>query len=246
VVTWTAPLDEGLARIDVIVSDGGEQTASQSLTVVVKRNQAPVVQGVTAELPWVSPGESVPVRCVAEDPDGDVLTYTWSTVGGEVSGSGAVVIWTAPDSEGESVVTVVVSDGFDGTATGSTSIAISRREPLLVTRMTVTPVDDPPYIVPRTDWYKVFWEDSYVIEAFVTEPDRVVSYEWSDGGPVASFPVGAERMVFEESPSKIRWTAPKERGEYTMTVTVRDALGNGTSKSITIFVESCTCGFPNG
>ena len=120
----------------------------------------------------------------------------------------------------------------------------SQFEPLLVSSVTVTPVDDPPYIVARNDWYKVYWEDSYIIQCVVPEPARIVSYEWSDGGPVATFPVGADRIVFEGSPSRIRWTAPKVREEFVMTVTVRDAVGNAATKSITLFVDTCTCAFP--
>lgn len=246
VVAWTAPSDEGPARVTVTVSDGGEHAASMSTTVVVRRNTAPLVTGIASTLAWIRPGESVMLTCEAEDADGDMLTYTWSSACGLVSGTGATVTWTAPDSEGECVVAVTVDDGYDGTATASISVATAKYEPLLVTDMAVTPVDVPPYLVPRTNWYKVYWEDSYVIECFTTEPERIVSYEWSDGGPVAAFPVGTERIEFEGSPSKIRWTAPNERGEYTMTVTVRDGLGNEASKSITLFVESCTCGFPNG
>jgi hypothetical protein len=246
VVAWTAPMEEGLARVTVTVTDGGEVTATGSVAIAVKRNTLPLVQGVTPAQPWVRPGEGVVVNCNAEDADGDTLTYTWSADCGQISGTGASVTWTAPDSEGECVVTVMVDDGYEGTATGSASIATSQFEPLLVTGMTVAPASTPAYLVPRNDWYKVYWEDEYVIQCTVTEPERIVSYEWSDGKTSATFPVNGERMVFDEDPSKVRWTAPRERGEYTMTVTVRDALGNGASKSITVFVESCTCGFPNG
>ena len=246
VVAWTAPEEEGLARVTVTVTDGGTVTTTDSVAITVKRNTVPQVQGVTPERPWVRPGESVVVSCNAEDADGDALMYTWSSDSGQMTGSGASVTWTSPATEGEYVITVVVDDGYDGTATGSASISTSQFEPLLVTGMTVTPVGNPPYLVPRNNWYKVYWGDEYVIECTATEPERIVSYEWSDGGPVASFPMGAERIVFEDGPSKIRWTAPTERGEYTMTVTVRDGLGNAASKSITMFAESCTCGFPNG
>ena len=243
-VAWTAPLEEGLARITVTVGDGGEESVSQSLAIVVRSNQRPVIAGVTADLDWVRPGESVLIRCAAEDGDGDVMKYTWSATCGEISGDGDTVTWTAPDVETACTVTVVVEDGFDGRTTASVSVVSSLYEPLLVGSMTVTPVDDPPYIVARNDWYKVYWEDSYVIECFVPEPARIASYEWSDGGPVATFPVGAERIVFEGSPSRIRWTAPRVREEFTMTVTVTDVAGNKASKSITLYVDTCTCAFP--
>lgn len=246
VIAWTAPAEEGLARVTVSVTDGGDEGASESVTVVIKTNHAPVIRSVAAESAWIRPGESVLVHCDAEDSDGDALSYLWSAECGEITGTGDTVSWKAPESEGECVITVVVDDGYERQRTASTTLATAQFEPLLVTTMTVTAVDDPPYLVQRNDWYKVFFEDTYIIECFFTEPDRIVSYEWSDGELSATFPVGAERFVFEDGPSKIRWTAPHERGEYTMTVTVRDAAGTEASKSITLFVENCTCGFPNG
>jgi len=244
VVAWTAPSEEGLARITVTVGDGGEDTDSRSVAIVVKSNKRPVIAGVTPDLDWVRPGESVLVRVAAEDGDGDPLTYTWSADCGQISGEGDTVTWTAPDVETACTVTVVVEDGYDGRTSASVSVVSSLYEPLLVTKMTVTPVDDPPYIVARNDWYKVYWEDSYVIECFVPEPGRIAAYEWSDGGPLATFPVGAERIVFEGGASKIRWTAPRVREEFTMTVTVTDVAGNKASKSITLYVDTCTCAFP--
>jgi len=243
-IAWTAPAEEGLARVSVTVSDGGDVTTSDSIAITVKRNQSPVVSGVTANLEWVPPGESIGLHCEAEDPDGDMLTYTWTADCGELSGEGSNVIWTAPDVETECTVTVVADDGYEGRSKGTVSVVSSLYEPLLVAGITVTAVDEPFYIVPRDDWYKVYWEDSYVIECLVNEPERIVSYEWSDGGPVATFPVGAERIVFEGGPSKIRWTAPKERGEYLLTVTARDATDHVATKTITMMVETCTCAFP--
>lgn len=243
VVAWTAPAQEGLARVSVVVSDGGEVTATQSTTIIVKSNQPPIVKGVTSEIDWVRPGETVTVVCEAEDLDGDELTYVWSAECGEITGQSATATWTAPESEGECRITVVVDDGYDGRATASMGIVSSQHEPLMVTSVSVTALDDPYYLEERADWYKVYWQDSYVIECTVTEPERIASYEWSDGDVVASFPVGAGKIVFEGGPSKIRWTAPKQRGEITMTVTVRDDAGNEASRSFTLMVESCTCAF---
>ena len=87
-VAWTAPAEEGIARISVTVSDGGDVAASDTIAIVVKRNQSPVVSGVTASMDWVKPGESVEVSCDADDPDGDTLNYTWSSDNGVAVGRG--------------------------------------------------------------------------------------------------------------------------------------------------------------
>ncbi len=244
VIAWTAPAEEGVGRITVTVSDGGEVAATKSIAVTVKSNTPPVMNGVTADLDWIHPGESIEVRCDAEDPDGDTLTYTWTADNGEISGEGPIVTWTAPATEGKCQITVIADDGYEGLAKGTLSIVTSKYQPLLITDMTVTPITPPFYIVARNGTYKVYWEDSYDIECAASEPERIVSYEWSDGGTAVTFPVGAGNIAFESGPTVIRWTAPRERGEYTITVTARDAYGNEASKSIEVSVETCTCAFP--
>ncbi|MFC2013517.1 hypothetical protein ACFLU8_01325 [Chloroflexota bacterium] len=56
------------------------------------------------------------VTCVATDPDGDSLSYTWSVTGGKISGTGNAVIWNAPGADADFVVNVTVDDGKGGTA----------------------------------------------------------------------------------------------------------------------------------
>ncbi len=245
VIAWTAPGEEGLARISVTVSDGGEQPVSQSLTIIVKRNQSPVINELAADRDWVRPGETLLIGCVAEDLDADQLSYTWSAEGGTIVGQSETATWTAPEEQGEYSISVVVDDGYDGRATASLSVVCSQYEPLLVKDITVTAVDAPYYLVARTDWYKVYWEDTYIIECSLSDPERDVTYEWSVGESIARFPVGVEGITFEGGPSRIRWTAPKERGDHLMTVMARDDAGNVATKTVTLFVESCTCAFPS-
>ena len=72
----------------------------------------------------ISPGESVRVRANASDPDGDTLTYEWSTTAGRIVGTGASVTFEstgmAPGSS--ATITVRVSDGRGGSATSTCSV----------------------------------------------------------------------------------------------------------------------------
>lgn len=78
-------------------------------------NSSPVVETLVVPKEF-SPGEILEFRVLANDTDGDELTFTWEVDGGELhSTTGTKVKWTAPE-EGESVkVTVYVDDGISET-----------------------------------------------------------------------------------------------------------------------------------
>jgi outer membrane protein OmpA-like peptidoglycan-associated protein len=77
----------------------------------------------------VTPGESVRVRATASDPDGDALTYTWTTSAGRISGTGAeaTLDTTGVTPPATITVTVRVSDGRGGTAESSCSVRMGTR-----------------------------------------------------------------------------------------------------------------------
>jgi outer membrane protein OmpA-like peptidoglycan-associated protein len=71
-------------------------------------------------------GETTPCNATASDPDGDPLTYTWSTSAGRVSGTGATsTLDTAGVPCGTTItVTVTVSDGRAGTASATDTVKV--------------------------------------------------------------------------------------------------------------------------
>ncbi|MBN1856386.1 MAG: hypothetical protein JW846_05465 [Dehalococcoidia bacterium] len=244
-VAWTAPDDEGIYHVTVSVTDGGEEPAvSDTVTVIVKDNHYPSIDGLGAEFDWVRFGEPCTIACQASDIDGDSLNYVWSADCGEVTGEGDTVTWISPEFEGNCTVRVVVSDGYGGERTASVAVRVAENEPLVVTDMIVTPLDEPQYLTFYDERFKILKGKSCTIQAVSNAPERIVSYEWSDGGPVCVFPVGCEGFVFGSGPDEIQWRAPLERGEYTIMVTVRDDQGHFAEKSIVMKVETCTCAFP--
>ena len=118
-VTWTAPDSEGIYSVVVKVTDGRGGEVSDSITIPVRINRPPKITGLIADADWVSPSSSLQVKCDAEDPDGDEISYEWTASGGDVSGSGAVAIWSAPGAVGTYTVTVVVTDVYGAEATSS-------------------------------------------------------------------------------------------------------------------------------
>ncbi len=251
VIAWTAPEQEGIARITVSVSNGAGDPVTETVAVIVRKNVPPAIRGLTARDPWVFPGQSTTLHCEAVDYDDDELTYTWSADCGEITGEGAKVTWTAPGFETECTVTVVVDDGFGGQATATLPVESSLHEPLLVTEMQVIAVEDPNYLIEFRDRYKIFKGDSMIIRAVINEPDLITSYEWThewiDAGitSTAKFPVGTDRMVFESGPDQIRWISPRESGDHVITVTAWSEGGKSATRSIGVVVDTCPCSFPN-
>jgi hypothetical protein len=96
----------------------------------------PVVQRIVSVPPVVPRGGSAQLTALASDPDGDTLTYAWSSAAGSFSEqTRARIRWTAPAASGTYRVSVVVSDG-DGSDSanldipvGSGSIRVVREPP---------------------------------------------------------------------------------------------------------------------
>jgi len=83
-------------------------------------------------------GETTPCRATAADPDGDPLTYTWSTSAGRVAGSGPDATLDTGGVPCDTVITVTVqvSDGRGGTASAADTVHVrcpERAKPEAVT-----------------------------------------------------------------------------------------------------------------
>jgi outer membrane protein OmpA-like peptidoglycan-associated protein len=73
----------------------------------------------------VEVGKTSTVTCEANDPDGDQLTYRWTTPTGRLANAGdRQTLWTAPMVEGSVPVTCTVDDGKSGTATDTVTIQV--------------------------------------------------------------------------------------------------------------------------
>ena len=72
------------------------------------------------------PGETTPCNATAADPDGDPLTYAWSTSAGKVTGSGASTTLDTAGVPCDTTITVsvTVSDGRSGTASASDTVRV--------------------------------------------------------------------------------------------------------------------------
>ena len=233
--TWMAPASEGSYSVAVAVSDGGGGQVMDYVTITVRTNNAPSIVNLTADAEWTTPSGSVQVTCTASDSDGDELNYDWSASGGDISGTGAVVSWTAPQEVGAYGITVVVRDGHDWEDTRSVSLSVALGPALTIESLIVTPKEHT-YLTEITAGYeyKVLRIQEYYIECIASGTNGGLVYEWScDGGWISG------------GGSMITWTAPNTDVEVTVTITVVvfDGIGNNVARNLVFQVATCACDF---
>jgi hypothetical protein len=228
-VTWTAPDSLGLYLITVTVTDGRGRAATDHVYVAVNNNESPTIDRLEAEAQWITPSGSLQVACTASDFNDDVLSYEWATTGGDISGTGAVVSWTAPQEIGIYNVTVAVEDGYGGGDTEFLSLSVAIRIPPTIETLTVN-AKEPKYLKTTSTGYTVGRAKQYDIGCSVVDPDDIVSYSWS-----------CESGVISGQGPMATWTAPDESFDgTTVTVVVSDVYGSMAVETIVFTVASCT------
>jgi len=106
-------------------------TVTQPVAAAAPPNRAPTVT-VGCNPCAVEPGRTSNLTASATDPDGDPVTLQWSAPQGTFNNPTAPnTTWTAPTQEGNVPVTVTAQDSRGGTATGSTTMQVVRRETLM-------------------------------------------------------------------------------------------------------------------
>jgi len=135
-VIWKAPPNYGTYTIKATVEDRKGGSAQASLTITVGANQSPQISSLTASPSGMLYGGSTTLTCIATDPDGDVVRYSWSASEGSITGVGNKVTWIAPNKGGNFNVTVIVSDGKGGETRGDVMVTVSAS----VRTVTITPV----------------------------------------------------------------------------------------------------------
>lgn len=82
-------------------------------------NSLPIVSSFTSESSEVFLGQTIPLYAQASDPDGDLLTFIWTSSAGSITGSGPTASWTAPLLGGQYGVTVTATDTLGASASQS-------------------------------------------------------------------------------------------------------------------------------
>jgi len=167
---------------------------------------------------YAGSGDFIVVRASASDPDNDPLTYSWTTTGGTVEGSGPEVRWNSSGANPGTYTTKVrVSDGRGGTADCSADIRVEPRP------------NRPPTMSCTLDRNSVVVGETVQVTATASDPDNdPLTYSWnSSGGRVR----GTEASVRFD-------TSGVTPGQYTVTGRVDDGRGGTADCSVNVEVRA--------
>jgi large repetitive protein len=220
-VTYIAPLTDGTYSITCSISDGngGEDNETVAVTVTTT-NSPPEITGLIATPSSIQPGGISTITCTATDPDGDALTYSYTTAGGSISGTGSTVIFAAPGSDGSYTVICTISDGNGGEDNETVAVTVTTaNSPPEITGLTATPSSIEP-------------GGSSTITCTATDPNSdALTYSYTTtGGSISG------------TGSTVIYTAPGIDGSHTVTCTVSD--GNGGEDNETVVVTVTTANSP--
>jgi len=176
-------------------------------------NHQPAITSLEAEPERVLPLRSCQIVCNATDRDGDELSYNWSASGGRITGEGATVTWTAPDSIGSYNITVIVIDGRGGEDMDKVTIEVRANKPPIITSL-----------IADADWTTPSSSIQVTCDASDADGDGL-SYEWT-----------ATAGNITGTGAAVNWTAPQEVGIYDVTVVVTDVHGGSATDSLLISV----------
>ena len=136
IIIWKAPPNYGTYTITVTVDDRKGGSVQTSLPITVSANQSPIISSLSPSPSSILYGGSAVLTCIASDPDGDVVRYSWTASEGSITGVGNKVTWIAPNKGGNFNVTVIVSDGKGGETRGSVMVTVATS----TNTVTVSPV----------------------------------------------------------------------------------------------------------
>jgi hypothetical protein len=180
-------------------------------------NRPPTISCMTdKDMVYVDSGDTITVTCNASDPDNDPLTYTWSSTGGRVDGSGPQVRWlSAGTAVGPYSITAKVDDGRGGYASSTVNVHVDPKP------------YHPPTITCSADRTSVFAGERVHITTNANSPDGLpLTYTWrTSGGQIVGSGASADLDTTGLAP-----------GSYTVTVRVDDGK-SGADCSSTVEVK---------
>jgi outer membrane protein OmpA-like peptidoglycan-associated protein len=185
------------------------------LAFMHRKNGPPTVT-CTVQPASIKQDETATVRCSAVDPDGDPLTYAWTTSGGKLTGSGDTVTFDATGiAPGDYTITANVSDDHNHTASASTKITVIKK-------------NLPPTITCETPSVSIVAGESATLRVRASDPNNdPLTYSWK---------VGSETLA-ATGPTITFGSAGRQPGTYQVACTVSDGEFTASCTSTVIVRE---------
>jgi hypothetical protein len=198
-------------------------------------NRPPVIVQIVGPKAWL-PQTEAPLTCIASDPDGDNLTYTWTADNGTIKGTGPTITWTSPGRDGTYNITLIVSDGRGGSTNMvqeervifNSDGSISPDAPVVL-KMTL-PSEDMVTGAKRTR----IWTASPVVAMVDSTDNKTLKYTWTcSNGHIQA------KGLDKGTAKQVNWIAPGAAGDYTLDVVVTDNNGNSAKGTVNFKVFCC-------
>jgi phage baseplate assembly protein gpV len=200
-------------------------------------NRPPVISEILADI-QVNVKATTEIVCIATDPEGGTITYTWSADRGTINGSGSKITWTAPDTAGVCAVKVIVSDP-EGLKAEQT-LSILAKIPEVAEKPNQAPVIKdliihvkgklPQSLTPDMEIPRVKRYTTAEFECIASDPDGgTLKYIW-----------GATIGKLEGTGPKVQYIATTAETRVVISVTVVDDKNARANASMTIAVPCCS------
>jgi len=230
-------------QINTTITVGGTAVINITMSEVSPSkysNSAPVISAIQVTAKTVAPLASIGVGVVAMDPDGDALTYAWtSSCAGSFSAAAAASgTFTAPATLGVCTLTVTVADTKQASTTATVQISV-QTDSTGSANITATPD-----LAPTVAFVGISVKDSSGNDApFVAGNKANLSVSASDDNtltPLLTYAWLADCAgTFDSTTSASPvFTLSANTGTCTFTVTVTDAQGSSNSGTISISTAS--------
>jgi hypothetical protein len=180
-------------------------------------NQPPVISSLTPSQTQVYPSGTVEIQCVASDPNGDKLNFTWSATGGNFNGAGQTVTWQAPKQYGTYEITATVDDGKGASSKSTITLSVGANQPPQISSLSANPT-------------VIGMSGNSLITCVANDPDGdVVKYNWQ-----------ASEGNISGTGNKVTWFPPNKGGTFNIIVIVSDGKGGETQGTAQVTVTSAT------
>ncbi|MEI6412302.1 MAG: LamG-like jellyroll fold domain-containing protein [Bacteroidota bacterium] len=179
--------------------------------------RVPRIQALAASKNPLESGTSTSVFATVTDGDSGQISYSWSTDGGNISGTGAQVTFNAPTATQNVTITLIAADPDGNRDTATLEIPV------------VPEINVAPQItgVFKSAPYTATNETIQVNCVANDSNNDPITYTWSvSGGSISG------------TGSNVNWTAPSNEGIYQITVKAADSQGLFTQSVTNVLVKN--------